>query len=175
MNKTIYFLILISIFVLSSFAKEPTLAKLNSVFSNGIVKFSISQNTFICRTYGVITVDELYMKAQKGSTCKKSIDKFYRKNPLLKYYTASLLKLNQYYHVEFKNNRCIIYAKGLNTLSEILLIHGLGVKKVTFDDEEFKYNFLQAQEDAKENNLGMHKNKIPDKCIEEIYAIENGN
>ena len=172
MSKIIYFLMCISIFVPSYSSQKPTLAKLNNVYSNNMQEFGISQYKFICRAYGVISVDELYLQAKEGSVCKNAIDHFYAQNPLLKYYSASLLKINQYYQVSFKNNRCIIYAKGMNTLSELLLKNGLALKKTNFQDEEFEASFFKAQREAQENNKGMYKNKIKKRCIAETFAIE---
>ncbi len=175
MNKILFFLMITNFYILHLFAYEPTLAMLQTVYSNSNQKFSLRQSHFMCKAYGVISVDELYQESKQNSACKKGIDAFYRQNPRAKYYSARLLKLRQMYHVEFKNNRCIIYAKGLNTLSELLLAQGLAIKKTIFKDEEFNQVFEKAQIEAKENNLGMYKNKIKYKCIAELFAIEQKN
>jgi len=175
MNKILYFLILITIYTPFIDAKEPTLAILRAIYSNAEQKFSIAQYSFLCKPYGVITVDELYKEAKKDSTCRSSIDIFYKQNPKDKFFTSSLLKLRQTYHIEFKNNRCILYAKGLNTLSELLLSKGLGIKKIIFQDEEFSNKFAEAQLDAKANKLGIYKYDVKLKCIAELFSIEKKN
>lgn len=172
MNKILYFLTIIGLLTIDILAKEPTLAILKVVNSNSQQVFSIGQSTFICKAYGVVSVEELYQKAKDGSECKKSIEKFYRQNPKDIYFSESLLHLRQTYHVEFKNKECILYAKGLNSLCELLLSNGLAIMKTTFNDEEFSSSFTDAQVDAKENNMGMHKNKIKFKCIEELLLLE---
>ena len=175
MNKILYFLIISILFSPLAFSKEPTLAILKAIYSNSNQKFSIRQYTFLCKPYGIVTLDELYAEATPDSSCKKSIDKFYIQNPHQKYFTANLLKLKQTYHVEFRNNRCILYAKGLNTLSELLLAKGLAISKSMFKDEEFKNSFIEAQIEAKANNIGIYKNKIKYKCIAELFAVEKKN
>lgn len=173
MNKILYFLIIMTLFVPSFYAKEPTLAILRAVYSNASQKFSISNYSFMCKPYGVVTIDELYAISKPDSSCKKSIDKFYRQNPKSKFYTHLLFKKRQTYHVEFKSSRCLVYAKGLNTLSELLLGEGLAFKKKKFKDIEFDYMFSEAVLRAKENGYGLYKSKIESECIEELSAIEN--
>lgn len=172
MNKIIYFLLITVVTVSSIYSKEPTIATLKAVYSNAHLKFGISKREFLCKPYGLITIDELYLQAKAGSTCKKSIDKYYMQNPRDKYYSSSLLKTRQNYHVEFKNNRCILYARGLVTLSELLLKKGLAIKASTFKDVEFDYYFSEAQIEAKEKNIGIYKNKIETKCISEVSELE---
>ena len=172
MNKILYFLIITSVLISPLQAKKPTLAKVESIHSNAEQRLSVNKYEFICKPYGIITIDELFLEAKISSTCRISIDSFYRQNPRKRFFSESILKRGQYYHVEFKKERCIIYAKGLNTLSELLLREGLAVKKTTFKDEEFDYSFQDAQIDAQENNIGMHKNKIKYKCIAELFALE---
>ena len=172
MNKILYFLIIATAFVPSFYTKEPTIATLRAVYSNSHQKFSIAKYEFSCRPYGIITIDELYLQAKANSICEKSVSEFYRQNPKAKYFSSLLLKIRQNYHVGFRNNRCIIYANGLNSLSELLLKEGLAIKKTMFKDKEFDYLFTEAQIDAKENKIGMYKNKIKNKCISEVFELE---
>ena len=73
------------------------------------------------------------------------------------------------YHIEFKNQECILYALGEKTLSELLLENGLAVCKPIFRDEEFKYLFYKAQLKAKTNKYGMWKENFINDCIAELY------
>ena len=168
MNKivTYIYLLFLSTHINSA---EPTLATLRAVHSNESQKLSIGMYEFVCRPYGVLTLEELYKMAELDSVCKKSIDEFYLKNPLSRYYSQNILKNRQLYHIEFKGDRCILYAKGKTTISELLLKKGLAVKKPRFQDEEFEHNFTQTQEYAKSLKLGLFKNKITKKCITELY------
>ena len=170
MNKILLFLIIVSVFTTSVYTKESTLAVLREVYSNGMQKFSVGSYDFLCRTYGVLTLDELYEKSVVGSVCQKSIREFYAKNPTTLSFTDSLLKQRQLYNIEFKDNRCILYANGQVVLSEILLRNGLAVLKPRFKDKEYRYLLNAAQNYAKKSEIGLFKNKITNKCISELYV-----
>lgn len=172
MNRILYYLIVLEFCI---FAQDSKLAILKSVQSNSKQIFSIKQVNFLCKAYGIVSIDELYQESKSDSSCREAIDTFYRQNPNDKYFTARILKNRQTYHVEFRNKECIVYASGLNTLSELLLSKGLAVKQTTFKDEEFDFAFNEAEMDAKENNLGLYKNKIKYKCISELTSIERKN
>lgn len=171
----LYMLRKISIFILyillslSLDAKEPVLAILNNITSNEVQKFSIGSYTFECRLYGVLSLEKLYDMAKQGSICQNSIDKFYKKNPKLKYYADGLLECKQQYHVEIKDSECILYAKGQMTLSELLLMEGLAIKKPMLKDEEFESYYASAQRKAKIEKKGLWGENISNSCIEEIY------
>ena len=172
MNKIVYFLIILTLFSSFVYSSEPTIATLRSVYSNSSQKFNIKQYEFLCKAYGVISIEDLYVESKIDSECKKSINKFYRQNPNKKYFSANILKLRNSYHIEFKNNRCILYAKGLNTLSEMLLVNGLAIKRSMFKDKEFDYSFTQAQISAKVNKVGIYKNEIESKCVTELSIVD---
>ena len=150
-------------------AQEPFLAKLENTFSNEIQRFGVGKYTFECRPYGVLSIDRLYSSSKDGSTCQQNIDKFYAKNPKSKYYVDALLENKQMYHLEIKDNECIIYAKGQITLSELLLKDGLAIKKPMFRDEEFESYFTIAQRKAKIKRIGLWDENIFNSCIAELY------
>jgi len=172
MKKILNFLIILILCSSFVYSSEPTIATLRAVYSNSSQKFNIKQYEFLCKAYGVISVEDLYLESKVNSECKKSIDKFYKQNPNIKYFSANMLKLRNNYHIEFKNNKCILYAKGLNTLSEMLLLNGLAIKKSIFKDKEFDYSFTKAQLSSKVNKIGIYKNKINIKCIRELEAVD---
>ena len=161
---------IINILMLNSLhANEPTLATLESVTSNEVQKFRINQFTFYCKPYGVVSVEELYKNITLNATCKKSIEKFYIQNPQAKYFTHSLLKPKQMYHLEFKDQECILFAKGEKTLSELLLENGYGVLKPMFEDKEYKGYFTKSQNKAKLLKKGLWGTNIIRECIAELY------
>lgn len=126
---------------------------------------------FICRPYGVVTLDEIYKLSDQDSGCKQAIEKFYIKNPVDKYFSKYLLKLRQTYHIEFKDNRCVVYAKGKMSYSEILLRKGIAVVKPKFKDKEFKDSFKQSQKYAEDNKNGIYKDETFEKCRSELNQI----
>ena len=146
-------------------AKEPFLARLVNIPTNDIQEFEYGNIGFTCLPYGVISVDELYRRADQDSMCKKSIALFYRKRVDLKYFTDSKMNVYQSYSLLRKeNNRCIINISGEKSLSEFLLEEGLAVKQPLFKDKEYIYYFFQTQEKAKEEKKGMWKGRITKDC-----------
>lgn len=162
------FVIIYFCIVGSVIAKEPVLAILGNTYSNEIQKFGIGNYSFECKPYGVITLEKLYNDAKEGSFCKENIEKFYKKYPKLKYYSDSILKSKQQYHIEIKETKCIIYAKGEITLSELLLTKGLAIKSPSLKDEEFENYFTLAQRKAKIEKNGLWGEQIFSSCIEEL-------
>jgi len=149
-------------------AKEPNLAILKNIDSNDFQRFSIKNSSFICEPYGVLTLEIIYKKSQKNSVCRKNIKKFYAENRDLLYYSQSFLKVGQTYHVEFKNRKCIVYAKGQTTLSQLLLSKGLGVKKLRFKDPEFDELFRASEYSAKIQRKGLWQSNIRRSCTAAI-------
>lgn len=158
------------LFVFTSLhAKEPTLAQLQSIQSNGIQIFSIGQYNFQCKPYGVVTIEKLFENAALDSICKKSIQKFYIKYPLLKEYSRYTLKPKQLYHVEFKERDCLVYVHSEMSLSEVLLREGLAVIHPTLIDEEFMPDLTKSERIAKANKKGLWKEEIIRNCLIELY------
>lgn len=150
-------------------AKEPFLAILKSVPSNDTQIFTLQKATFTCQPYGVVTLEELYARAGENSQCYEAIIKFYKKNAKLQYYSEDIFHTMQRYHVQMKENRCIIYASGQITLAELLLKNGLAILKPFFKDDEFRFVYRRAQQIAREEKRGMYKDAIVSKCITELY------
>ena len=125
MHKIVYFFILHMFMNVLLSAKEPTVVILDNVISNEVQEFRIGEYSFRCIPYGVLSLERLYSNSKLTSRCQKSIYDFYKKYPDLKYYAQRILKREQMYHVEFKNQECILYASGEKTFSELLLENGL--------------------------------------------------
>jgi len=166
MYKIIIIFLFHSLLILE--AKEPTLAMLKNVYANDSQKFSIGNGTFLCKPYGVKSLEKMYASSKKDSICKKSIYELYQKSKPLAYYSLNLLYVSQFYHVEFKNEKCLLFAKGEKTLSELLLENGLALVNPSFNDEEFQWSFYHAQRGAKENKRGLWSKDIYRECFEEL-------
>ena len=91
-------------------------------------------------------------------------------NPNLETYAQRNFKIYQNYHIEFKNNRCIIYISGEKNYSELLLERGLGIIMPNFQDKEFSYMFKNAQKRAKKVRRGVYKNNIFINCKASLYT-----
>lgn len=167
MLKSIFFFFL---FLSSAFAQKMVIAQLEEIYSNAFLRFSTSKYSFLCHSYGIVSLEELYANAQKDSQCKKNIEQFYGKYKEERYFSLRHLKQFQFYHIELKGDgKCIVYAKGEISLSQMLLREGLALKKPYFKDKEFKYSFTNAQKNAKFDKKGLWKEHIREKCISEYY------
>jgi len=146
-------------------AKEPTLAILKDVHTNGRQKYGIKNYTFECTPYGVVSLEKLYSASPEKSQCRKDIVSFYKKNPNLQNYSLQELHTMQTYHIEFRQENCIVYSHGQVTLSEMLVLNGLALVKLVFEDDEFRFAFLRAQMSAKEKQKGLWKETIYESCL----------
>ncbi len=173
MNKIFIYIIYLFAFFSLSYAKEPTLAILRSVYTNEFQRFSIGMYEFTCRPYGVVTLEELYAKEELDPACKKSVIEYYIENPMDKYVSENLLKNRQMYHIEPIDKRCILYARGKSTLSEILVKKGLAVVKPKLENEEFFHRLVQTQKYAQDKKNGLFKDDKLIECIAELYKDED--
>ena len=160
-----YPFILIPLLITSLNAKEPIMAILKNINSNDIQHFTLQNYSFYCQPYGVVTLEDIYRSSKASDICKQKVIKFYIKNPKSKYFSQTLLKLFQMYHVEFKDEKCILYANGRKTLSEALIENGLAVKKPYLKDEIFKYIFDEAQRRASYHKRGLFKDEVLKNCM----------
>ena len=149
-------LFFLQVFMLAGvYAKEPTLGILQNVYSNTLQQLSLDNSYFYCKAYGVVSLEEIYANQQTDTGCKEAIKTLYIQEPLLQYFSAMLLKKKQRYHIELKQQGCLLYAKGQNTLSELLLKNGLALLRENFADREFDYAFYKAQRYAKSMKKGI--------------------
>jgi len=167
-NKIMIFVVIQILMNFTLNAKEPSLAILLNVINNNYQTFNIGNYHFICKTYGVISIEELKFANENNDVCQNSIKKLYKKNIHLKYISQYILKVRQMYHFEFKNNECLLYSNGQKTLSEILLEEGVAIMRPRFKDREFQYSFMKAQSRAKYDKKGMWSENIPGKCLAEL-------
>lgn len=164
--------ILLSTFILFlqySFANEPTLALLRNINTNTQQQLSIGEYHFICNAYGVLGTTQILERENLNESCKEELLLFYKKNPLSSYYAQRNLHLQQLYHIEFKEQQCLMYVQGQRTLSELLLEEGLVVLKPHFKDKEFFAPFTRAYESAVFQRKGVHKDGVLRKCFAEFY------
>ena len=95
MHKFLGIFIFLILFLNSLAAKEPFLATLIHINSNAIQTFRYENTDFICKAHGVTALDEIFTRADEASTCKKSIELFYKKQRNLRFFTHSKLKIYQ--------------------------------------------------------------------------------
>jgi hypothetical protein len=148
-------------------AKEPFLAMLKEVYTNDLQTFGYKESSFVCKPYGVLTLEELYEQSGSTPACKRAIDEFYIQHPSLKYLAEIKLHKGQLYHILFRKEECIIYLKGQMSYSELLLQKGVAMKNRDFNDKEFRSVFYDAQESARIEKKGLWGSDIFGKCASE--------
>ncbi len=156
------------IFGLNLKADEPKLFLLDSIISNFELKFKTSRYTFTCKPYAILGVDDI---SQNDKECYDEVLKYYSLYPNDFYKVYKFLKVEQMYHIEFKNNQCIIYVRGQKTLTELLLREGLAVLEPHFMDREFEARFKKSQQLAKEKEVGIYSVNLKLKqCIYQLHV-----
>ena len=168
MKKLIF--ILLYWFVLD--AKEPILAILQNIPNNQVQEFSLYNYSYECRPYGVVTIEELSYRDLKNSACSDAVKRYYRKNPVDRYFAQMNLHLQMHYHIELLPKRCILYAFGQKTYAEALLENGLAVVKPLFSDNRWKNRLNRAQLRAKIEKKGVWKSDILQACVGELSTSE---
>ncbi len=167
---TYCFIYIVYLFYSSSlYAKEPIMATLTNIISNETQEFRIKNYKFICKPYGIVTLERLYINAKPDSICRKSILKFYAKRKNLQYYLYDKLNVMQLYSVIFKEKKCIVNINGEKSLSEFLLDEGLALKKKGLIHNEYKFYFDKAQKIARLLKKGLWADNISNKCASSIH------
>ena len=146
-------------------AKEPFMAILQHTYSNDTQIFKHANTKFICKAYGIISIDDIYVKADKESQCKKSIELFYKKRRYLSNYAKIKLKIYQSYSLILKeNNRCLVNIAGEKSLSEFLIEKGWALLEKDFQDKEYRHYFHLYEKKAKLELQGIWNSDIIENC-----------
>ncbi len=150
-------------------ATEPKIMILDRIHNNGEYTFRYRQSLYVCKPYGVWTLDMVYTKQGMGKVCKKALKRFIISNPKLHNFAKYRLHREQSYHVERKKNGCVIFLAGKKTFSEELLSAGLAIKEPFFNDEECNVYFHHATQNAKLHRRGIWQDIRLQNCIAEFF------
>ncbi len=133
-----------------------------------LLRLEYKQNSFECLPYGVVTLDEVYMKKATTNLCKRKIERFFKAHPKLFHISSYYLKTMQYYMTQIKQGGCIVHIQGERSFSQLLLAKGVGVIRRGFKDEEYGYLFDIAQKSAKRNKRGIWGEPALYECIVDV-------
>ena len=164
-----YMSLLLLCFLPQLYAGEPNIMLLDAIYANDSYLFRFKQSRYICRPYGVWTLDRVIGNTNITPVCKKALDEFIVHNPKLHRFAWYVMHLEEGYRVEFKNKECIIYLGSKQTLSEALLRDGAAIEQPGFSDEEFRYRFYQALRAAKVNKRGIWSDAKLRSCMSEFF------
>lgn len=147
-------------------AKEPVMLMLKNNISNGLQEFKVLPHySFRCKPYGIVTLDELLNSKKLNKQCQKTLERFYVQHPDLYNLHSRYLHTRSFYHVEYEEKSCIIYAKGLLTYSEILLKNGVAYMKKDLKHKVLKPRFQLSQEGAQIGEKGIFSDPDVVNCI----------
>ena len=144
------------VLITSVYAKE-ILALLKKVENNAALHMSYKQQRFVCKPYGVETVEELLERVDVNSSCKYFLNEFRKQEPKEKYFAVSSLHIQQQYNVSAIKDRCLLSLSSGYSYSEALLEKGYArlLPKYTFSDNILEYRFSRAVKRAKIQNAGI--------------------
>ena len=169
-KKLMRYLLLIFLNVLIINAQDS----MNLAFVSGVSKeataiLRVGNYHFECKNYGIMTLNELILRKELSSSCKKELGLYQKRHPLDVEFSARHLKIEQKYHYEIVGQECILYSSGQMSYSEILLKNGLAIMKPLFSDDIWRYRHKQAQSFARIEKKGVWENSIVNLCIAELY------
>ena len=150
-------------------AQEPNIMLLDAIYTNDSYLFRTKQARYLCKPYGVWTLDRVVKNSHITPVCKKALDDFILHNPKLHRFAWYVMHLEEGYRVEFRDKECIIYLGSKQTLSEALLQAGAAIEQPGFSDEEFRYRFYQALRAAKVNKRGIWSDAKLQSCMSEFF------
>ena len=150
-------LFLVFIMLSISLYAQGALSLLKKVENNSALHMSYKQQDFVCKPYGVETVEELLERSDVNSSCKYFLNEFRKEHPKEKVFAASSLHQQQLYSVSGIKQRCLLHLSTGYSYSEALLERGYArvLPDYTFTDVILKYRFTRAVKRAKINRAGL--------------------
>jgi hypothetical protein len=161
-----------SITIVLLHAQVPHTAMLEQTPDNAALVFKSDQSRLICKPFGVRTLEEIAGDRRTNTLCKALFEGYAKRNPGSRQYAASTLKRFQFYRIEPVQERCILYAKGRVSYSEMLLHEGLAVIKRGEVKRELRRSFERAEAGARKNRRGIWKEALAVECAEVAATLQ---
>ncbi len=149
-------------------AQEPTMAMVSHIYDNTYQKFQVSGYSFICKPYGIVTIESLLNDEQLDEGCRSKLQRFYLKQPELSSFVYKFIHTKSFYHLEYTESSCLVYVKGQESYSELILREGLGRIEKNFKNRIFKKRFERMQRIGENSNKGVYKDPDVYSCIKNI-------
>lgn len=166
-NETYFIRFVILLGLSSTLYGEITVGLLNSITGNAKQTILYQNSTIFCEAFGIIPLEKMAENGASPEECRKQIDTFYRTYPHKKVFAKERLRLQQTYHFERLEEGCVLYANGVETLSEMLLREGIALIDPAFNNSEWNGRLKKAELGAERNKMGLHDTLIRKFCIKE--------
>jgi len=157
------FSFLILSFILSCHALQIGL--LLEVKNNSLLYFSVNNQDELCVPYGVVTFEMLRHKNHDATLCQKRLNHYFEMHPKDAFLAREHFHLQQQYHIEKRDDRCMIYAQGKKRYAQILLEKGLAIVPVDFEDKSVAVQYRRIQSEAQREKKGLWSDAILRNCM----------
>lgn len=153
-------------------AEAPYTVMLVGTPDNTVLFFKSGQSRYPCKPFGIRTLEEISRDRRTNTQCKKLFDEYAARHPKSRQYAASILKRFQFYRIEPVNERCILYAQGRLSYSEMLLHEGLAVIKRGEVRRELRRSFERAEAGARRERRGIWKEVLAAECANVAATLQ---
>ena len=147
---------------------EQHLGILEKIPNSGYLQFDVQNRTLICKSYGIISIHEILFDQNATQRCRSAILNYFHHHPKEYYFADYHLHLQQMYHLELKEQTCIIYSRGSVSYARELLEAGLAKVKKGFNDLLLQKKYRDTELMARHLRLGIFKSNIPLNCRTEF-------
>ena len=114
----------------------------------------------------MVSLEALAVGNVMETACRQRIVSFFRQAPEEAVFARRLFRREQFYRIESRAGRCILYAKGRRSYAELLLEAGLGIIAPGFDDIEWNDRFERAQQGARRSGRGIWRDPLWGECVD---------
>jgi hypothetical protein len=166
------FLAIFTMTILLLHAELPQNAILEQTPDNSVLVFRSHQSHYLCRPFGVRTLEEISKDRRTNPECKKLFEGYMQRHPHSRQYAATTLKRFQRYRIEPVQDRCLLYANGRVSYSEMLLHEGVAVMKRSESRRELKRRFERAEAGARRGKRGIWQEALADECSEIAATLQ---
>jgi hypothetical protein len=148
---------LIFIVLVWSLDAKSIVALLKSVEDNDNLHMVYQQKDFVCKPYGIQSINALISSIDVNSSCMTYLMDFRKSNPKEKFFAQVSLEVQQLYSVKGVEGKCLLHLSSGHTYSEAILEAGYARIPITlkYDDPLLKYRFKRALQRAKSSKLGI--------------------
>lgn len=154
-KKLSFGLFFLYLFGINLWAEIPV-ALLKGIHNNSFIVLNYKNTAVVCEPFGVKTLEILQKESMKQEECSKTISKIYLDDPYLQNFAKLKLHLEQTYHFNLLEKKCILYGNGTETYSEMLLSEGLAVIDENFNDREWNEKLKRAYGRGEKQKKGIH-------------------
>lgn len=135
---------------------EIPVALLKGIKNNNDLLLNYRNIAIGCVPFGVKPLEVIQTESTNQEECPKAISKMYLHNPNAKHFAKLKLHLEQTYHFNMLDKKCVLYGNGPETYSEMLLSEGLAVLDVNFNNKEWNEKLKKAYTRGEKQKKGIH-------------------